>query len=123
MNVFLWVLQIQLALIMFGAGAVKWAQPYEKLASSMSWVTHYTPRQIKGISALEMLAAIGLVVPGAVDIATVLTPLAATGLALLMVGAALAHTREHERANAAVNVLFLALAVVIAWGRFGPYSF
>ncbi|MFD3519089.1 DoxX family protein [Streptomyces sp. NPDC058653] len=123
MNVFLWVLQTLLALIMFGAGAVKVARPYEALAASMGWVTHYTARQIKGISVLEMLAAIGLVVPGAVGIATVLTPLAATGLGLLMIGAALAHIRENEKANAAVNVVFLALAVVIAWGRSGPYPF
>jgi hypothetical protein len=56
-------------------------------------------------------------------IAPVLVPLAAVGLVLLMVGAAITHVRRKELPLVAVNVVLLALAAVVAWGRFGPFSF
>ena len=63
------------------------------------------------------------VLPAAVHIAPILVPLAAIGLVLVMVGAAVVHTRRNEPMNVAVNVVLIALAVFVAWGRFGPYSF
>lgn len=51
-----------------------------------------------------------------------LTPLAAVGLIVLMVGAAVVHARRREAQYVAVNVVLLVLAAVVAWGRFGPYS-
>jgi len=53
----------------------------------------------------------------------VLVPLAATGLVLLMVGAAITHVRRGELLMIAVNGVLLVLALVVAWGRFGPYAF
>jgi hypothetical protein len=50
-------------------------------------------------------------------------PLAATGLALVMVGAAVVHARRKENQMIVANVVLLALAVFVAWGRFGPYAF
>lgn len=50
-------------------------------------------------------------------------PLAAAGLVLLMVGAAVTHTRRGERSAVVVNLGLLAVVVVVAWGRFGPYAF
>jgi hypothetical protein len=78
---------------------------------------------IKLIGTVEVLAAIGLILPAVLDIAPVLVPLAAVGLILLMIGAAVTHGRRKESRNVAVNVVLLLLAAFVAWGRFGPYSF
>jgi hypothetical protein len=77
---------------------------------------------VRFIGIVELLAAIGLVVPAATGIVPVLTPLAATGLALLMVLAMNTHRRRHEPGAIAFNAVLVVLAVVIAWGRFGPYA-
>jgi uncharacterized membrane protein YphA (DoxX/SURF4 family) len=78
---------------------------------------------IKLIGALEVLAAVGLILPPLVKIVPVLAPLAALGLILLMIGAAITHSRRKETSMIAINAVLLVLAVVVVWGRFGPYSF
>lgn len=125
MNVTLWAAATLLALVFLGAGAAKLAQPKEKLltSASMGWAETFSPGQIKTIGLLEVLGAIGLILPAAVNIAPVLVPLAATGLALTMVGATVTHSRRGEAQSVVVNVVLLALAVFLAWGRFGPHAF
>ncbi|MGW0418895.1 DoxX family protein [Streptomyces sp. NPDC003015] len=125
MNVALWAVAALLALVFLGAGAAKLAQQKEKLTASpsMGWAEEFSPGAIKAIGLLEVLAALGLILPAAVDIAPVLVPLAATGLALTMLGAAITHSRRGELQSVVVNVILLALTVFVAWGRFGPHSF
>ena len=65
----------------------------------------------------------GLVLPGATDIAPVLTPLAAAGLVIVMIGAAATHLRRHEPKFVLINASLLVLASIVAGARFGPYSF
>ena len=123
MNAVLWIVAGVLALAFLAAGLTKLTQPSEKLAATMGWVQDFSPRTVKAIGALEVLAAIGLILPAALDIVPVLVPLAAVGLVLLMIGAAITHARRTEAPMIAINVVLLVLAVVVAWGRFGPYSF
>jgi uncharacterized membrane protein YphA (DoxX/SURF4 family) len=123
MNIVLWVLAGVLAAAFLVAGLTKLSQPKEKLASSMAWVEDFSPGTVKAIGGLEVLAAIGLVVPAALDVVPVLVPLAAIGLVVLMAGAAVTHGRRRELPLIAVNLVLLGVAVVVAWGRFGPYSF
>lgn len=125
MNVVLWILAAVLAAFFLAAGGVKLAQPKEKLAASpnMAWAHAFSPGALKAIGALEVLAAVGLILPAALGIVPVLVPLAATGLVLLMVGAAITHARRKEPSAVATNVVLIALATVVAWGRFGPYPF
>ncbi len=101
----------------------KLLQPKEKLATGMAWTKDFSAGAIKPIGALEVLAAVALILPAVLGIAPVLVPLAATGLALLMVGAAITHVRRGESQMIVVNLVLLVLAAVVAWGRFGPYSF
>ena len=68
-------------------------------------------------------AAAGLIVPAAVGIAPVLVPLAATGAVLLFVGAVITRLRRGERATIVADLVYLAMAAFVAWGRFGPGSF
>lgn len=124
MNVFLWIVAGLLAVAFLGAGAMKLSQPRAKLsASGMPWVDDFSDGQVKTIGALEVLAAIGLIAPPLTGIAPVLAPLAAVGLVLTMIGAAVVHARRGETQGIVVNAVLLILAAVVAWGRFGPYSF
>ena len=120
----LWIIAGLLAAAFAGAGLMKLAQPKEKLASSgMAWTEDFSSGTVKLIGALEVAAAIGLILPAALGIAPILVPLAALGLVLLMIGAAVTHARRKETSNIAVNVVLLLLAAVVVWGRFGPYAF
>ena len=124
MNIVLWVLAGLLASAFLGAGISKLVQPKAQLAAgSMAWVEDFDDRQIKGIGAVEVLGAVGLVLPAALGIAEYLTPLAALGLALTMVGAAATHLRRGEKNMVPVNILLGGLALFLAVMRFGPYSF
>lgn len=123
MNIVLWIVAIALALAFLAAGLSKLVQSKEKLAPRMAWVEDFETGPIKTIGALEVLGAIGLVLPGVTGIAPILVPLAATGLALLMIGAIVVHARRGETQAIPVNVVLLLLAVFVAWGRFGPYAF
>ncbi len=104
---------------------MKLTQSKDKLAANpnMAWTEQFSPGAIKQIGLLEVLAAIGLILPAALDVVPVLVPLAATGLILLMIGAAVTHARRKENQAVVMNVVLLALAAFLAWGRFGPYAF
>ncbi|HWU11420.1 MAG TPA: DoxX family protein [Streptomyces sp.] len=74
------------------------------------------------MGALDFSAAAGLILPAALGLVPVLVPMATVGLVPMLVGAAIAHLRRSEAPAVAVNVTLLALAAVVAWGRFGPHS-
>jgi len=96
MNTAIWVAQSILALIFIGSGLSKLTQPYEKLAGQMGYVNDFTPGAIRGIGSLEVLGAIGIIVPALTGILPWLTPLAAGGLAVNMGGAISTHLRRKE---------------------------
>lgn len=124
MNIVLWVIAGLLAALFLAAGLMKTTQSKEKLAASgMGWTEDFSSGAVKTIGGLELLAAIGLILPGALGIVPVLVPLAAVGLVLVMIGAAIIHVRREENQMIVINVVLLVLAAVVAWGRFGPYSF
>jgi uncharacterized membrane protein YphA (DoxX/SURF4 family) len=122
MDIAIWVLQILLALTFLAAGMTKLSQRRQKLATSMGWVEDFSDPGVRAIGALEVLGALGLLVPALTGVATVLVPIAAVGLALLMIGAAATHRRRGELPMIGINAVLLVLAVVVAWARFGPYS-
>jgi hypothetical protein len=125
MNTALWIVAGVLALAFLAGGTIKLLLPQRKLAASPGgrWTEDFSAGAIKAIGALEVLAAVGLILPAALDVAPVLVPLAAAGVALLMVGAMITHLRRHETKVIAVNLTYLALAGFVAWARFGPHSF
>jgi uncharacterized membrane protein YphA (DoxX/SURF4 family) len=124
MNVVLWIIAGLLAAAFLAAGAMKLIQPKEKLAAAgMGYVEDFSAGAVKAIGALEVLAAIGLILPAALDIVPVLVPMAALGLVLLMIGAAITHLRRGESQMIVINLVLLVLAAVVAWARFGPESF
>lgn len=122
MNIVLWVLQGLLAAAFLMAGLAKVSQPKDKLVKQMGWVEDFSENAVKGIGAVEILAALGLILPAATGIATILTPLAATGLVVTMILAGIVHVRRGEQSKLPINIVLLILVAIVAWGRFGPYS-
>jgi uncharacterized membrane protein YphA (DoxX/SURF4 family) len=118
MNIVLWVVQILLALVFAMAGIMKVSQPFEKLAQNMKWVKNVGLRGVRLIGILEILGAIGLILPAVTGILPWLTPVAAIGLALTMIGAMITHGRRGEFPNMGFNLVLLLLAVFIIYGRF-----
>ncbi|GAA0306278.1 DoxX family protein [Streptomyces polychromogenes] len=126
MNIALWIVTGLLAAAYLLGGAFKVITPKEKIAASGSsgrWVEDFSDGGVKAIGALEVLAAVGLVLPAVLDVAPVLVPLAALGLVLLMLGAAVVRFRRHEPKLVVVDLVYVLLAAFVAWGRFGPESF
>jgi uncharacterized membrane protein YphA (DoxX/SURF4 family) len=122
-NIVLWIVAGLLALGFLAAGSMKAFRPKEALADNMGWVEDFSIPMVKLIGVLEILAAIGLILPAALDIAPILVPIAALGLVLMMIGAILTHVRRKEFQALPINIILLLLAAFVAWGRFGPYAF
>ena len=118
MDIIIWVVQVLLALAFAMPGIMKLTQPAEKLAANMGWVKDFSPQTVKIIGLLELLAAIGLILPAVTGILSWLTPLAALGLAALMIGAILTHQRRKEQQMIIANAVLLLLALFVVYGRF-----
>jgi uncharacterized membrane protein YphA (DoxX/SURF4 family) len=116
MNIVLWVVQILLALAFLLAGGMKVSQSAEKLRKSMAWTTSVGTVRLVGI--LEVLGALGLILPAVTHILPWLTPVAAIGLVLTMIGAAIVHIRLKEFSRLGVPLILFLLALFIVYGRF-----
>ena len=117
MNTVLWIVQGLLAVAFLMAGGMKLMQPKEKLAEKMAWVEDFSQNTIRGIGAVEVLGAIGLILPWALVILPVLTGIAAIGLVLTMIGAAVTHLRRNETQMLVPNVVLGVMAAFVAAGR------
>ena len=122
MDVALWVVTGVLAAVFAFAGTNKIVISREKLlaAPGGGWVGDFDEGFVKTLGALEIVGAVGLVLPGLVGVGTFFVPAAAVGLGLVMVGAAVVEVRRGEPAHALLNLVYLALAVFVVWGRLGP---
>ncbi|MDT7725261.1 MAG: hypothetical protein QOI21_1837 [Actinomycetota bacterium] len=122
MNVVIWIVQGLLAAMFLVSGGSKLALPESKLKERMTWIDSYPKNSVRFIGAVEVLAAIGLILPAATKIAPVLTPLAATGLFIVMVGATITHLKLNEAKATPVTIVLALLSLFVAITRFGPYS-
>ena len=121
MNLTLWIIAGLLAVAYLVGGGGKLIMPKKKIAAlspSARWVEDFSARSVKGIGALEVLGAVGLILPAATGIAPVLVPLAAAGLVVIMVGAVITRIRRHEFKFMVADLAYLALAGFVAYGRF-----
>jgi hypothetical protein len=126
MNLALWIVTGLLAAVLL-VSTSKIVVPREKIAavggSAAEWVLDFSPGGLRAIGTLELLAAAGLILPAVLDIAPVLVPVTATCVALLFTGAVIMRLRHGEKATIVPDLVYLAIAVFVAWGRFGPESF
>ena len=122
MNIALWIAAGLLALVFLVAGFNKLVLPYDRLITSPggAWVADFRPWFVKTLGILEVPGAVGLILPGLLGMAPILVPIAACGLAVIMAGAVVTRIRRREVRPLILNAVYLALAVLVAWGRFGP---
>jgi DoxX-like family len=124
-NLALWIVTGVLAAVLLVSTA-KAVVPRERIAAAghaAQWVLDFSPGALRAIAALELLAVAGLILPAVLDIAPVLVPVTATCVAALFVGAATMRLRRGERWTIVPDLVYLAMAVFVAWGRFGPEPF
>ncbi|MET8232190.1 DoxX family protein [Micromonospora sp. NPDC005298] len=125
MNVALWIAAGLLAAVALAGGITKTFVPKEKLAANNGggWTGDASVGFVKTLGILEILAAVGLILPAVLDIAPVMVPVTAICWILLMIGAMITHLRYGEARFIVLNAVYLAVAAYVAWGRLGPEPF
>lgn len=124
MNILLWILAGALAVVFVITGASKLVSSRERLARRTPFVEDFPLGAVRGIGVLEILGAVGLILPGLLGVAPLLVAGAAACLAIMMVFALLVHVRRGDGIAIMAGPIALAIAAtLVAWGRIGPYSF
>ena len=111
-NVLLWITQALLALVFLFAGVTKFSMPSEQLTQG-----GFSLGFVRFIGVCEILGAIGLIVPSVTRIRPGLTPLAAAGLVIIMIGATVITLHMPQPAGAAIPAFVGLLAAFVAYGR------
>ncbi len=124
MNIALWTVAGLLALAYVAGGLLKVVLSKQRIresgGASAAWTDDVSPARIKTIGVLEILGGLGLVLPGVTGIAPELVPLAALGLAMIMVGAAVTRISRREYRLLVPDLAYLVLIAFVLWGRLGP---
>jgi hypothetical protein len=120
LNIALWTAQGLLAFVYLVAGGLKVIRSREQLVATgrLDWMKDSSDTAVKALGAIEVLGALGMILPEATGIARILTPIAAVGLVVVQVGALRVHLTRNERQPLPVNVILLLLAALVAIGRF-----
>jgi len=113
MNIALWIVQGMLALIFLFTGGMKLVLPLEKLEGPIPLPGLF----LRFIGVAEVLGAIGLILPGLLRIRPGLTPLAATGLVIIMIGATVLTLAGGDIAMSLIPLVVGLLAAFVAYGR------
>lgn len=122
MNTAAWICQGLLATLFLVSGGAKVSMPRDRLlATGQTGIAPFPMPVVRVTAAAELLAAIGLTMPWASGVLPLLTPLAAVGLAAVMVGAAGSHLHLREPRSAGVNMVILVVCVFVAVARFPGY--
>ena len=123
MNAILWILQVLLGVFFVFHATLMLRPSASRLQSGMKYVLEMPAglRLFAGVA--EGLAGLALIFPALFRVLVWLTPLAAAGLVVLMIGAIVFHLIRREYPNIGLNAVLGVLAAVVTWGRFGPYHF
>lgn len=114
MHIAFWVVTGLTALIFLAAGSMKVIRPKAALAEmGMEWSSDFSAGTIKAIGAAQVLGAIGMVLPPLLEIAPILSPIAATCIAIIMLGAVVVHARRKESVVVALVLMLLAVASAV----------
>ena len=118
MLIAVWIVSAITALLYIMAGGRKVTLATDKLADNFAFVRHTRVRGLRLIGAAEVLGGIGVVLPALTNIAPILTPIAASGLVLIMVLAIAYHLRFREYKFIPINLVLLVLPLFVAITRF-----
>lgn len=115
----LWSAQIILAALFGMAGVLKTTMAPEALPPmGIAWATDVPVMLLRFIGTVELLGAIGVILPALIRIRPILTPFAAVGFATIQVLAIAFHaTRGETGQTLPMNILLLALSLFVIWGR------
>ncbi len=111
------VLQIGLSIVFLYFGLLKMFMPIEKIEKKVSWARDYSESKLKFFGFLEVIGALGLILPYQLGILPILTPMAATGLAMVMAGAGVVHLRRDE-----INMIFLNIFIIFLLAGIGFHT-
>ncbi|MCA9552557.1 MAG: DoxX family protein [Myxococcales bacterium] len=117
LHITLWVLQVLLGIAFFATGFMKLVVPAAELAEKMTWVRSPIGFLLPLIGAVEALGGLGLILPSVTRIMPKLTPLAALGLVIVMVGAMGTHVALGEYPEVTAPLVFAVLCGFVGWGR------
>ncbi|HRN41351.1 MAG: DoxX family protein [Flavobacteriales bacterium] len=117
MDIIISVLQISLAGVFAYTGLTKIIKGKVAFSNSKSWEADYSASTLKFFGFLEVLGAIGLLAPHYLNVLPILTPVAATALAMVMAGAILAHIRREEHKMIFLNIIIIFLLAGIGFER------
>ena len=117
LHIALWSAQVVLAAVFAMAGLLKTTMPIPELAKQLSFVPVVGAGVTRFIGVAELTGAVGLLLPALTRIRPILTPLAATGLLLVMVLAAGFHLLHAEPQYLPITAVLGGMAAFIAWGR------
>ncbi|PUZ25817.1 hypothetical protein DCC81_16290 [Chitinophaga parva] len=118
LHIALWVVQVVLAATFAWAAVMKLSTPIPQLAVMWPWVGQVSSLLVKGTGIIDLLGGLGLVLPAALRVKPLLTPLAALGLVLLMVCAIVFHVMRGEAHLTGFNIVVVLLCIFVAWGRY-----
>ena len=110
----LWTFQVLLALLFLFAGVMKLVTPADKLAAQ---APQFSVNFLRFIGVVETLGGLGMVLPGLLKIKTGLTPLAAVGLVIVMIGAVVVSYQTMGPKGVAVPLVTGLVAAFVAYGR------
>lgn len=119
MNTAITVIQVLLSLLFTVSGLLKLTLPYTRFVQlpAQAWANDFQPDHIRLIGVFEVCAAVGMITPMLSGSLAMLVPLAAVGGALVMAGAMATHLRRAEYPNMVGNLVWLGLALFVAYGR------
>lgn len=117
MNTFVWTLQLGLGVLFTLHGAALLIMP-PQLEGQLARLP-YPKGFLRFIGLCELLGGLGLVFPWWLGTVSVLTPLAAAGFAIILVGAAATHLRANEMQQVVVISTLVSLMVVVIFARWG----
>ncbi|MBV1852861.1 DoxX family protein [Catellatospora tritici] len=110
-----WIIAGLLAVFYLYAGGKKVAQSKEQLAPMMGWVDTVPMPVVRLIGVVEILGALGLILPPLTGIAPVLALVAAIGFVILQLLAAGLHLSRGEVKETGLNAVLIILAALAAW--------
>ncbi|WP_402842916.1 DoxX family protein [Microbacterium sp. GXS0129] len=115
MIIALWAVNALLTLAFLGAGVNKLVKSKDALvASGMAWAKGFPPASLKAIGAAEVVGALGLILPLATGVAPILSPTAATCLAVIMLGAIVVHLRHRDALKVTLPSAVLAAFSIVS---------
>jgi len=117
MHISLWIAQIVLAVLLLSGFIMKFL-PIEKISVMMPWTGQVPELVVRLLGIIDLLGAIGLILPALLRIKPQLTFWAALGIIALMICAIIFHVSRGEVSVIGINVFSIIIAGFIAWGRF-----